>query len=593
MIVQALHEIQDEHGYLPKSELKSLAARTGVPLYRLQEVASFFPHFRLGDQPPPPISVKVCRDMACHLRGAPALQRQLESAFAELPDGRAEVSGISCLGRCDRAPAVLINEGICTRGIDGLREILRRMATGEKVVLDPDAGQPLVDSRPWQIDVYGGRPSYQAARDYLATPDPSRLIESLKTADLRGMGGAGVPAHQKWNDVYQAEGSQKYIVCNADESEPGTFKDREILLRMPHLVVEGVALAGLLTGAERGYIFIRHEYPEEAAAIEAAIREAEKQGALGKRPAGSKRSLSIEVFISPGGYICGEQSALLEAMEDRRAEPRNRPPQLETNGLYDKPTLVSNVETFAWVPGIFLKGGYWYRDLGVNGCKGARLFSICGDVARPGVYEVPNGLPLRDLLALAGGIRDGKQLKAFAPSGPSGGFLPTEIPVDTLAAGFEKRLPEAFLQGRSPGPTIDVTDLWLDLQFFRDLGLMLGAGLAVYAEGTDMLEQALNCLEFFRNESCGKCVPCRLGSQKLVEIGTDLGASAYDRTKLKGVEELVRELAATMTLTSICGLGTVAANPLTTLLQYFHDDVDRHLANGAEMQSGSRGQQTR
>ncbi len=196
-----------------------------------------------------------------------------------------------------------------------------------------------------------------------------------------------MPAFQKWTDVRQAKGDQKYIICNGDESEPGTFKDRELMLRTPHLVLEGVILAGLLTGATRGYIYIRHEYPEQIAAMETAIRQAERMKICGRQVLNTGREFSIEVFVSPGGYICGEQSALVEAMEDHRAQPRNKPPQLETNGLYDKPTLVSNVETFAWVPAILLKGAEWYRDLGRNGCKGARFFSISGDVNRPGAVS--------------------------------------------------------------------------------------------------------------------------------------------------------------------------------------------------------------
>jgi NADH:ubiquinone oxidoreductase subunit F (NADH-binding) len=331
-----------------------------------------------------------------------------------------------------------------------------------------------------------------------------------------------------------------------------------------------------VTNATEGYIFIRHEYPEQAKAIKSAIRDAEKEGVCGHRLGKTARSFPVNVFVSPGGYICGEQSALIEAMEDHRAEPRNRPPQLETNGLNDKPTLVSNVETFAWVPGIGLNGGNWYRDQGVNGCNGKRLFSIAGDVRRPGVYEVPIGIPLRELLFdHAGGMRDDQKLKAFAPSGPSGGFLPASIPIATLSRGFERRLPESFVRTCLPnGAThLNVLDLWLDLQFFRDLGLMLGAGLMVYAEGTNMLDQAQNALQFFRNESCGKCVPCRIGSQKLVEIGDGLTRSNFEASELQPLESLVRELAATMTLTSICGLGTVAANPLTSVLQNFREDV--------------------
>jgi NADH:ubiquinone oxidoreductase subunit F (NADH-binding)/NADH:ubiquinone oxidoreductase subunit E len=586
MIVQELHEIQNIHGFLPQSELKSLAERTGTPLYRLQEVASFFPHFRL--QPPPAVEVQVCRDMACHLRGAGDLRRKLGTLCDEFDSGRLTIGGVSCLGRCDTAPAVCINGRVyLDRSETELRAIVRDAVAGKQ----SSAAVPSVPSVPaWKIDPYAGKPDYAAVRQFVRNQDAERILKDLETADLRGMGGAGVWAYRKWTDVRQAQGDEKYIVCNADESEPGTFKDRELLLRTPYLVLEGVILAGLLTNATRGYVYIRHEYEEQIEAVEKAIRDAEQLGMCGKSILGTRRSFPLEVFVSPGGYICGEQSALLEAMEDRRAEPRNKPPQLETNGLYDKPTLVSNVETFAWAPVIALRGGEWYRDQGVNGCKGLRFFSICGDVQRPGVYEVPIGLPLRELLFNhAGGMRANRSLKAFAPSGPSGGFLPAKIPVELFPRGFEKKLAPDFVKEKLPPGTthLDVLDLLLDLQFFRDLGLMLGAGLVVYSDSVDMVDQALNCLEFFRNESCGKCVPCRIGAQKLVEIATDLHQSRYDERRFQGTTNAVRELSRTMALTSICGLGAVAANPLTGLLQHFRAEVDRYLQRNDTRDKGS------
>ena len=296
----------------------------------------------------------------------------------------------------------------------------------------------------WKIDPYEGREDYEAVRRFAANPDADALLAQLKVADLRGMGGAGVWAHQKWKDVRDARGDLKYVICNADESEPSTFKDRELLLRTPHLIIEGVILGGMMIGAERGFIYIRHEYEPQIEAVKAAIARAERLGVCGKNFLGTGRDFPIEVYVSPGGYICGEQSALIEAMEDRRAEPRNKPPLLETNGLYDKPTLLSNVETFAWVPAIAVRGGAWYRDLGVNGARGMRFFSICGDVNRPGVYEVPIGTTLGDLIDQhAGGMRGGRRLKAIAPSGPSGGFLPARLPRRDLPEGFRRASPNA------------------------------------------------------------------------------------------------------------------------------------------------------
>ncbi len=567
MIQQELHAIQKKNGYLPASELKALSERLSVPLHRLHEVASCFPHYRM--EPPPDVEFLVCRDMACHLRGAPDYLRSLKEMAAELGGGESvEIKGVSCLGQCDAAPAVMVGHHVYrSKTLAECRALLRDAITGRSDPfsrIDPTFAEPVRTG--WRIDPYEGREEYAAARKFVETKDADNLVEQLKASDLRGMGGAGVPAHQKWHDVRQARGDRKYVVVNGDESEPGTFKDRELLLRTPHLVLEGVILAGLLTGAERGYVYIRHEYEPQIEAVNAAIGRAERMGVCGEDLLGTGRSFPIEVFVSPGGYICGEQSALIEAMEDKRAEPRNKPPLLETNGLYDKPTLLSNVETFAWVPAIYHHGGAWYRDLGTGGCKGARFFSISGDVARPGVYEVANGTTLGQLIGkYAGGMRSGQRLKAVATSGPSGGFLPTRIPLADLPRSAQGKTGDK--------PFLNILDLPLDLQAFRDFGLMLGGGLVVYGDSADMADQALNCTEFFRNESCGKCVPCRIGSQKLVEIGTDLLGGRYDGVGLEPVEDMVADLRKALEMASICGLGMVAANPLGSVIRNFRDDM--------------------
>jgi formate dehydrogenase beta subunit len=590
-IVEELHEIQKRCGYLPKAELEALSERRrDTPLHRLHEVASFFPHFRL--EKPPAVEVRVCRDMSCHLRGAPGLRRNLEELAAEIGQGQIWVGGVSCLGRCDGAPAIMIGEYVYQgKTNDYYRDLVRR-ALPLPGLEGGAALQPKHSDRSplgWKIDPYGGREEYTAFRRFVAEPNGDKLIEELKIGDLRGMGGAGVWAHQKWNDVRQARGDRKFIVVNGDESEPGTFKDRELLLRTPHLVIEGVLLAGWLSGAERGYIYIRHEYEEQIEVCREAIARAEAMGLCGRDVLGTGQAFPVEVFVSPGGYICGEQSALIEAMEDHRAEPRNKPPQLETNGLYDKPTLVSNVETFAWVPSILLHGGAWYRDLGVNGAKGARFFSLSGDVNRPGVFEVPSGITLRELIDLAGGLRAGQRLKAFAASGPSGGFLPARLPKKKLPEAFAARLAARERKhheegGPPPSDTdYDILDLELDLQTMREIGLMLGAGLVVYGQFADILDQAVNATEFFRNESCGKCVPCRLGSQKMTELGNNIRDQRYDEQSFRPVEGLMTELQRTMEMSSICGLGMVVGNPLTTAIRSFRQDVSRYLRPGDVM----------
>ena len=578
MLVQELHAIQHRHRYLPAEELRRLAERTGTPLYRLQEIASFFPHFRLT--PPPAVEVRVCHDMACHQRGCVEVKRDVERLLAsDIAAGRAAVGYASCLGRCDRPVAALVNDQfLAARSAAELAQLAGECLEGKPLQADRDSSYQPHANLPWQIDPYDGPSPYAAVRALVASGDFQSVIDNLKAADLRGMGGAGVPAHQKWNDVWKARGAEKYIVCNADESEPGTFKDRELLTRHPHLVLEGVILAGLVTGATRGWIYIRHEYSEQITIMQREIARAEQLQACGPSLCGGSRHFPVEVFTSPGGYICGEQSALIEAMEDRRAQPRNKPPQPETNGLYDKPTLVSNVETFAWAPAILIRGGAWYAQQGINGCQGRRFFSISGDVCRPGVYEVANGITLRILLEEhCGGVVG--QLKAFAPSGPSGGFLPRLLPTSTLPRGWEKRAPAELVAqvAATGGSHLDILDLQLDLQRFRDVGLAIGAGLVVYNDSRDMVVEALNCSQFFRDESCGKCVPCRIGSAKIVEMGEQIVAGAIAPAMLAPQRQLIDELTRAMEMTSICGLGMVAAKPMQAALQFFPADVEHHL----------------
>ncbi len=645
MIVQRLRALQNEFGYLPDAKLRDLARELDVPLYRIQEVAGFFPLFRQEWNKPPYVEVQVCRDMTCHHRGAAdLLSAKGLKALDRVGEFSVEVVGVSCLGRCDRAPAVCVNRhpphntGVAPvheamylgRTPAELRRVVGKIVEGQ----DPpppdtdEAHRPNgYDPKAWQIDPYPAHPEfkpYEAVKRLLVgnphpVPPPARAADArelskyieekhpflwqMQLAGLLGMGGAGMPTYQKWLDVWRADGDEKYVVMNGDESEPGTFKDRELLLRTPHLVVEGVILAGLITGATAGYVYVRHEYHEGIEAVRREIERAAGLGACGVNIFGSGRDFPVEVFESPGGYICGEQSALLEAMEDRRSMPRNRPPELTTNGLRDKPTVVNNVESLCWAPSIMLNGGPWYAGLGRPGYKGRRFFSISGDVERPGVYEVPVGITLRELVDdYAGGMLGGKPLKAVAPSGPSGGLLPARFPVDAktrhdLGRGLE-RLRErsavdaermaAFLARALPadGPdSFDVLDLPLDLNFWRGLQglfklpveMMLGAGLAVYAEGADVLGSAVAFARFFRNESCGKCVPCRIGSQKLVDIGTDLlarrDAAPPTMSELDDVRRDVKEMTRVLQQTSICGLGYVAPIPLASTLSYFAAEI--------------------
>jgi NADH:ubiquinone oxidoreductase subunit F (NADH-binding)/NADH:ubiquinone oxidoreductase subunit E len=566
MIHNELRKIQDEHGYLPSDELSKLSDRSGVPLHRLNEVISFFPHYR--QKPRATVEVRVCRDLSCWHRGAADCIRALEALAAEVGGDQIDVGGVSCLGQCDGPIAISINDHIFRGGDAGrYRGLVQSALAG---AIEPTHVPIPAGPTGWKIDPYDGRDDFAAIRSLAESNDVNGLIEQLKIADLRGMGGAGVPAHQKWNDVRQAPGNTKYVVCNGDESEPATFKDRELLLRTPRLVLEGLLLGAFVIKADKVIIYIRHEYEPQIEAMREAVRHAKDLGVTETVAKAIGHPLEVEVFVSPGGYICGEASALIEAIEGKRAEPRNKPPQLETNGLYDCPTLLSNVETFAWVPSIAVHGGAWYRDQGVNGCAGLRFFSISGDVVRPGAYEVPNGLTLRSLIEdHAGGMRDGRQLHVFAPSGPSGGFLPRLIPADGLPARVREQLGQTETH-------IDILDYPLDLNKYREIGLMLGAGVVAYAEGVDLLAQALSASRFFRDESCGKCVPCRVGTWKITELAQSLveGRGA----QLETIEPVVLELQRAMEQTSICGLGAVGANPFASLFRFFRADLAKAAA---------------
>jgi NADH:ubiquinone oxidoreductase subunit F (NADH-binding)/NADH:ubiquinone oxidoreductase subunit E len=667
--VPALHEIQDRYGYLDQGALKRFSEENGVPLQRLQAVGSFFPHFRLT--PPPKVTLRVCRDMACHMAGSAEIISKLES----LNGRQVAVKGASCLGRCDRAPAACVSiEGIeheqyyLGRTADQLRRIVEACVGNEPPKADRDADGPGMPAGS-KVNPYPGTPDYAGVRKALALRDASldassqtlaqkhwwnlrqldyfkraailqmrvdfpmeremteavrcwqteddwakgperggwsdALLKELAEADLRGMGGAGIPAIQKWQDVRDAvrtarkrsQDDRAFIVVNGDESEPGTFKDRELLLRTPHLIVEAVIIAGLITEATEGFIYIRHEYGEQIEACRAEIRRAEQLGFCGENPFMLGRPFRVSVFISPGGYICGEQSALIEAMSDHRGEPRNMPPTLESNGLRDLPTLVSNVETFAWVPYICINGGKAYAAEGVNGWKGRRLFSVSGDVKRPGVYEVPMGMTLRELIhgeAYCQGIEGDRVFKGFAPSGPSGGFLPAKLtaPEGLPRDHVNNKAWQALAQRRGFDPSstsLDILDLELELNLFRALSptQALGAGLVVYAEGRDMAEQAVNALEFYRNESCGKCVPCRLGSQKFASLGAHLlkGEIGAQRWK-EELSPLMDEMGKAIGLTSICGLGRSVPVPLKTVSRFFEEDMTRHLT-GKTMPAGA------
>ncbi|MEX0703621.1 MAG: NADH-ubiquinone oxidoreductase-F iron-sulfur binding region domain-containing protein [Planctomycetales bacterium] len=621
-LLRELTHLQESRGCLDDAALREVSARRGVPLYRLEGLVGFYPHFRRT--PPPRVSVRICRDVACAMAGCASAMAQLRARLGMRDD--VEIVEASCLGRCDAAPALTINDvPLAPRTLAELEHVVELIESPEKLPAD----EPTTTPRRWKCDPYAAgvttdelrvtnsecgvrnaeSPEHAAIpveHSALRTPHtalPSSslvarhsslygtvrsLVESgadvreaclapLKAAGLRGMGGAGFPTGRKWELVAAEPAMPKYVICNADESEPGTFKDRVILEELPHLVIEGMLLAALTIGAERGIVFLRHEYTRERKALERALHDARTRGILGENAAGSGRAFDVENFVSPGGYILGEETALLEALEDRRGEPRIRPPYPGQRGLWGQPTLINNVETFALATSIVHRAALESDELRVTSAEcGARngespqdvalpvphselrtphsaspslllsslvtrhLFkfvSVSGDVERPGVYEIPLGTPVRELIEMAGGMRDGRALKAFLPGGASSNFL-----------------------------TADHVDTPLDFDAMRQAGSMLGTGaVIVIGAGRDLYEIATNLVRFFRNESCGKCVPCRLGTQHAVALLEDVRAGHADAAQLATLVDL----GATLEQTSICGLGQVAINPILSLLKHF------------------------
>jgi formate dehydrogenase beta subunit len=525
-LIPALNAIQARCGWLPREELVALSRDVRRPLYEIEGLVSFYPHFRTS--PPKAVQIAVCHDLTCWLHGCEDRIRETKAKYGDAVE--IEVVEVSCLGRCDIAPAAAVDERPVR--LDDVPELVEAARGGTRGHTEAQRGDERRPNDPYEA----GAERYGVFRRALRGEiSPEDIISALKDSGLRGMGGAGFPTGTKWEMVAGQEATPKYTICNADESEPGTFKDRQILAEQPHLVLEGMLLGMLVAGSEEGWVFIRHEYGPEEEVLREEIEAMRAEGLLGEDVLGSGRRFTIEIFTSPGGYILGEESALLECMEGHRGEPRNKPPFPAIYGLWGKPTLMNSVETFADVPIIVDRGADWWKSQGINGATGLKFFAVSGHVERPAVYCVKAGSTTRDLIELAGGVTGGREVAAFQPGGASSNFL--------------------------GGEHLDVPLDWKPLQ---DAGSMLGSGaLTVVAEGTNLLAAGTNVLRFFRNESCGKCVPCRVGSNKAHTILTDLleqGKGVSD------VPEEITQLEETLRMTSICGLGQVALGPLLSVL---------------------------
>ena len=540
-LLPLLHAFHERDGYLSEEALRSVAAGLRIPIAELYGTVTFYHHF--SREPGGLRRPRVCTGPVCTYRGSAQLMADLEAR------GQSPVP-MPCPGRCDQPVPVLRQDIVLTGDTaDGL------VAGPAPLPPPPPSGATecvfgaIREPGRATLSGYLGTGGYDGLRKAIAmTPDA--LLDVIDESGLAGRGGAGFPTGRKWRAVAGADGSDRTVVCNADEGEPGCFKDRVLMDYDPHGLIEGMVIAAWATGATRGFIYLRYEYPETEGTLARAIAEAEEAGYLGESILETGQPFRLMVRRGAGAYICGEETSLLNSLEGTHPFPRNRPPFPVTHGYEGSPTAVNNVETLSSVPWILSRGPSWYAGLGRNGQQGTKVISLSGDVARPGNYEVPLGLPLATLLhEWAGGPRDpDTPIQAVTMAGLSGGFLAGD----------------------------DLTEATLDEPSIRARGGFLGAGGVMAFDGSrDMVEVARLAMEFFAEESCGKCFPCRIGTQRLVERLGGRGPRALNAW----VDE-VTDLGETMKKTSACGLGQAAPLITESLLKYFPDQVARHV-NGA------------
>jgi len=539
-LLPALHAAQAIYGYLPEPVAAEVGRALGVPLSEVYGVIDFYAMFYR--EPVGRTLVRICTDPACALAGGEQLLAAAAAHAGAAPgamtaDGAFTVERAPCLGLCEHAPAALV--GVSPRGSVASVEDLfadadvepHSLLGGDLRLLTALCGQ----GRAATLAEYVAAGGYAGLRQALAL-GPEAVIAEVKSAGLVGRGGAAFPTAVKWQGARQAVGEPKYVVCNADESEPGTFKDRVLLEEDPQRVLEGLAIAALAIGAHHGYIYIRGEYPRAFAAVQAAAQAARQAGYLGAGILGSDFDFDVELRLGAGAYICGEETALFESIEGKRGFPRVKPPFPTTHGLFGQPTVINNVETLCNLPLILSQGAAEYRQIGTAKSPGPKLFCLSGDVARPGLYEVPFGVTLRHLLFdLAGGLRPGRTLQAALFGGAAGAFAV-----------------EADL------------DVKLTFEDLRAAGLPLGSGVIMVFDDTRDLRQVLAGLaHFFADESCGKCYPCQLGTQRQSEILHRLAAGQA----LAGDAERLTDVGWTMTEASLCGLGQTAASAVLSAMQ--------------------------
>ncbi|MGB6534415.1 MAG: NAD(P)H-dependent oxidoreductase subunit E [Xanthobacteraceae bacterium] len=522
LLIEHLHLLQDRYGYLSAAHLAALAQEMRLALTEVYEVATFYAHFDVvkeGQTPPPPLTVRVCDSLSCALAGAESLLAELPNA---LGDG-ARVVRAPCMGACDRAPVCALNH-----------VQIAHASTAQVAAAAAKPAHARAYATPNPFTVYVGAGGYELLKACLGSArSRDEIIKLVGDAGLRGLGGAGFPTGRKWSLV-RAEPAPRLFAVNADEGEPGTFKDRYYLERDPHRFIEGMLIAAWVVEAADTYLYIRDEYPELRLLLIDELAKVEK--------AGLSRHSRIHLRRGAGAYICGEESAMIESIEGKRGLPRHRPPYLAQVGLFGRPTLEQNVETLFWVRDIVEKGVTWFTSQGRHDRKGFRSFSVSGRVQHPGVKLAPAGVTARELIEeFCGGMADGHVFAGYLPGGASGGILPASM-----------------------------ADIPLDFGTLEKYGCFVGShAVVVLSDKDDMKAVALNLVKFFEDESCGQCTPCRVGTEKAAAL---MANGPWDAALLDQLSTLMRDA-------SICGLGQAAPNPLLCVLKYFPDELKKPLGH--------------
>jgi bidirectional [NiFe] hydrogenase diaphorase subunit len=506
--------------------------------------------------------INVCVATSCIMCGSERVKEAIEEAVkARGLEKEVLVQGVGCLGLCSAGPMIYVEpDGIIYHKVtpEDAPAIVQGLVSTpvERLICPPDLpffkrqvkivmeNSGTID--PERIEDYIAVGGYQALIKALTEMSPSEVIEEVTKSGLRGRGGAGYPTGLKWSTVAKANGARKFVICNADEGDPGAYMDRTILESDPHRVLEGMAIAAYAVGAQQGFIYVRAEYPLAIKRLRTAIRQAERLNLLGNNILGTTFSFSVELRIGAGAFVCGEETALMASIEGKRGTPRPRPPYPAEYGLWGYPTLINNVETFANIPPIIRNGGEWFAKIGTERSKGTKVFALAGRVVNTGLIEVPMGITLREIVFdIGGGIPEGKRFKAVQTGGPSGGCIP-----------------EQFL------------DLPIDYESLTKVGSIMGSGgMIVMDETSCMVDVAKFFVEFCMSESCGKCVPCRVGTAHLYELLRRITAGEGTMRDL----ELLEELCDLVKSASLCGLGQTAPNPVLSTLRYFRHEYEAHI----------------